>query len=232
MYAIRSYYVPKKPRKKHDPKNKFAIVIAARNEDMVIGNLIESLKIQNYPKNLYDIIVIPNNCTDKTEEVSCKCGAQIFKCKGIIKSKGDALNEFFYDALHSENDYDAFCIFDADNVVHNEFLSEMNNAICNGAKVAQGYRDSKNPKDSIISSCYSIYYYMVDRFHNHARSIVGLSAIVNGSGFMVKKEIIEMHNGWHTKSMTEDIEFVITSYSIHYTKLYDQEAREALSIFH
>lgn len=208
-FAIISIFslIPSKKRQQHEAKTKFAAVIAARNEGLVIGNLIESIKLQNYPKDLIDIIVIPNNCTDDTEEVSIQSGAKIFKCKGIIKSKGEALSEFFDDILHTENDYDAFCIFDADNLVHGDFFSQMNNAVCDGAKIGQGYRDSKNPRDSIISSCYSIYYYIVNRFHNRARSAMKLSAMINGSGFMVKKEIIEQHNGWHTKSMTEDIEF-------------------------
>ena len=50
---------------------------------------------------------------------------------------------------------------------------------------AQGYRDSKNPYDSAISGCYSIYYWMMDRFHNQGKAGLGLSAMINGTGFMV-----------------------------------------------
>lgn len=54
------------------PKNKFAILIAARNESAVIGGLIDSLMIQDYPKELFDVYVIANNCTDDTKGVSLK----------------------------------------------------------------------------------------------------------------------------------------------------------------
>ena len=99
------------------------------------------------------------------------------------------------------------CVFDADNVVDAGFLSAMNNAWCEGAVAGQGYRDSKNPTDTMISSCYSIYYWMVNRMFSHTRARVGLSAVVNGSGFMVSMDWLRRHNGWNTVTMTEDIEF-------------------------
>ena len=49
------------------PRTRFACLVAARNEEAVIGALVESLKKQDYPDALYDIFVIPNNCTDDTE---------------------------------------------------------------------------------------------------------------------------------------------------------------------
>ena len=174
----------------YDPKNTFAIIIAARNEEQVIGNLIESLKDQNYPKNMYDIIVIPNNCTDSTDEIARSKGATVIDCSLPIRSKGDVLSFAFDKILNEHDKYDAFCVVDADNLVHPDFLRKMNSALCSGVKVGQGYRDSKNPYDTIISSCYSIYYWMVNRLHNHARSSIGLSAMVNGSGFMVSADIL------------------------------------------
>lgn len=206
MFAMR----PNPKYKSMQPKNKFAIVIAARNEEAVIGKLVESLNKQDYPKELYDIIVIPNNCTDDTESAAREKGAKIFRCKRSIKSKGEVLAEFFdYMLEHRhqiENCYDAYCIFDADNLVDENFLKSMNEAREEGANAAQGYRDSKNPYDSAISSSYSIYYYIANRFYNHARHHIGLSALINGSGFMVSHELIEKLGGWDTKTMTEDIE--------------------------
>ena len=77
------------------PQKKFAAVIAARNEAGVVGNLIDSLKEQHYPKELYDIYVLPNNCTDNTEEVALAHGAKTFHCSSAVHSKGGALEEFF-----------------------------------------------------------------------------------------------------------------------------------------
>ena len=188
------------------PKNRIAAVIAARNEAGVIGNLIESLHAQDYPEELMDIYVIPNNCTDNTRAVAQEHGAKIMMCTAEVKSKGAALSQFF-DYIFSKNDvYDAFCIFDADNVVDKHFFSSMNNVIESGEKIAQGYRDSKNPNDSWISGCQSVFYWTLNRFLNLSRYKLGLSAALNGTGFMMHTDVIKKE-GFKTFSLTEDIEF-------------------------
>ena len=86
------------------------------------------------------------------------------------------------------------------------FLKEMNNAYRAGARAAQGYRDSKNPYDSAISGCYSIYYWMMDRFHNQGKAGLGLSAMINGTGFMVAASTLKKLGGWRTETISEDLE--------------------------
>ena len=199
------------------PKHRMAAIIAARNEEFVIGNLIDSLHQQDYPQELMDVFVIPNNCTDNTESVALAHGAKTYRCLQEVKCKGDALSQFF-NYIFSENDiYDAFCIFDADNVVDKHFFSSMNNVLASGEKIAQGYRDSKNPSDSWISGCQSIFYWTLNRFLNLARHRLGLSAALNGTGFMMSAEIIRK-DGFKTYSLTEDIEFttqcVINGYRV------------------
>lgn len=191
--------------KKHRAKTKFAILIASRNEEEVIGNLVKSLKQQKYPSDLFDIYVIPNNCTDNTEKVAKKAGAKIIKCTVPTKSKGEVL-KFTFDKLSTKKDIDAYIIFDADNVVHEDFLARMNDAYCEGAKVAQSFRDSKNPSDNWISGSYSIFYWIQNFFFNKSRMQIDGSASINGTGFMISKEIIDEF-GFNTITLTEDVEF-------------------------
>ena len=191
---------------KHAPSCRFAVLVAARNEEAVIGNLVESLMAQNYPRELFDVIAIPNNCTDDTAGAAARAGAQIMNCRFPVHAKGDALRQVIAELMRMDR-YDAVCVFDADNLVDPGFLAAMNDAWCAGARAAQGYRDSKNPLDTTISSCYSIYYWMVNRMFSHTRARVGLSAIVNGSGFMVSMDWLRAHGGWNTVTLTEDIEF-------------------------
>ena len=197
--------INKKLLKKHKSKNKFAVLIASRNEEDVIGHLVKSLLDQNYPKDLYDVYVIPNNCTDETEKAAKKAGAKIIKCTVPTKSKGEVL-KFTFEKLSKSKDIDAYVIFDADNVVHPDFLSKMNDALCEGYKVAQGFRDSKNPGDNWISGSYSIFYWIQNFFFSKARMQMGGSASINGTGFMIKKEIIDEY-GFNTYTLTEDVEF-------------------------
>ena len=190
--------------------HKFLAIIPAHNEEAVVGNLIESLQKQNYPKNKYDICVIADNCTDKTKEVAESYGVKIFERyeeDPAKRTKGDALRLFLNTLLADPNmDYDAFCVFDADNIVDANFISAMNKHLCQGEEVVQGYRDIKNPTDSWIASGYAIFYWTMNRFYHLARYNAGLSPLINGTGFMVKFDVIRP-TGWNTNTLTEDIEF-------------------------
>ena len=191
-------------------KHKFILILPAHNEEAVIGNLISSLKELDYPKDLYDIQVIADNCTDNTEKIARDMGTKVFvrtETDPNKKTKGYALQAFLKTLLSDKNmDYDAFCVFDADNIVDKNFLNVMNKHLCQGEEVVQGYRDIKNPTDSWISAGYAIFYWMMNRFYHLARYNAGLSPLINGTGFMVKFDAIR-ETGWNTNTLTEDIEF-------------------------
>ena len=134
------------------PATRFAVVVAARNEEAVIGNLIESVLNQNYPAHLRDIYVVPNNCTDFTEAAAVAAGAKIIHCLGSVRGKGDALHQALGQLMLQ--DYDAFVVFDADNVVHPDFLRRMNDAILGGARVCKGKIRAANPGAAILVELY------------------------------------------------------------------------------
>ncbi len=188
-------------------EHKFMTIIPAHNEESVIGNLIDSLNKQDYPKELYDIYVIADNCTDGTAEIAKNAGAIVYTRNNDEEhTKGQALQWFLSKKIEENADYDAFCVFDADNIVDKDFIKNMNKKLCQGEEVVQGYRDIKNPTDSWISSGYAIFYWMMNRFYHLARYNLGLSPLINGTGFMVKFDVIKP-NGWQTSTLTEDIEF-------------------------
>ena len=191
-----------------EKENRFMAIIPAHNEEAVVGNLIESLKNQNYPKDKYDIYVIADNCTDMTKKIAEDAGAIVYERRSQMdeRTKGHALQWFLRQKIKENAPYDAFCVFDADNIVDKEFLKNMNKKLCQGEEVVQGYRDIKNPTDSWVSAGYAIFYWMMNRFYHLARYNIGLSPLLNGTGFMVKFDVVKP-NGWETKTLTEDIEF-------------------------
>ncbi len=195
---------PLKTNKQH----KFMAVIPAHNEQEVIVNLIESLKNQNYDKELYDIYVIADNCTDHTARLARNAGAIVYeRYDETKKTKGYALDWFLGQKIEENAQYDAVCIFDADNIADKNFLTAMNKKLCQGEDVVQGYRDIKNPTDNWITSGYALFYWTMHKFYHLARYNLGLSPLLNGTGFMVKFDIIKENGGWKTVTLTEDIEF-------------------------
>ena len=207
MVSICSLVKLKDKPLKVNKNHRFMAIIPAHNEEAVVGNLIESLKNQNYDKDLYDIYVIADNCTDRTAQVARRAGAIVYeRFDETKKTKGYALDWFLQQKIKEDAPYDAFFIFDADNIVDKDFIKNMNKKLCQGEDVVQGYRDIKNPTDSWITSGYAIFYWTMHRFYHLARYNIGLSPLLNGTGFMVRFDVIKPE-GWKTLTLTEDIEF-------------------------
>ena len=88
--------------------HKFMAILPAHNEEAVIANLVDSLMNQDYDKNLLDIYVIADNCTDNTAEIAREHGAIVFeRFDPAHKTKGYALNWFLQQKIKENADYDA-----------------------------------------------------------------------------------------------------------------------------
>ena len=199
------FFVRPKAFARTGPKTRFAVLLPARNEEAVIGETVRCLLGQHYPRGLFDVFVIPNNCVDGTEAAARRAGAGILRCASPVRCKGDVLHQAI-EALMPRG-YDAFCVFDADNLVGADFLARMNDAFCAGAKVAKARMLALNPTGSWVASCYALYYGLFECFYNRSRAFLGLSAKLVGTGFAVHREVIERAGGWNTATIAEDAEF-------------------------
>lgn len=214
-YAYQFFYIPAALLKRKEPlpdgsAHRFAVLIAARNEETVIGSLIDSLKHQNYPTELIDIYVVADNCTDHTAETAVSHGAAVFeRSDQTWVGKGYALN-FLLGQI--EESYDAYLVFDADNIVDPNFVREINKTFSAGYEIVTGYRNSKNYGDNWISSGYGLWFLREAQYLNRPRAMLGVSCGVSGTGFMFSRRILEQCGGWNFFLLTEDIEF--TAYNI------------------
>ena len=195
-------------------QHKFAAVISARNERDVIGNLIASIKSQNYPKDKLDVFVIADNCDDDTAQVARDAGAIVYERFNKTQvGKGYALDWLFkiIKKDHADAGYEGYMIFDADNVLDKNYVKEMNKVFDNGYDCLTSYRNSKNFDDNWISAGYSIWFLREARYLNNSRMQLGTSCAVSGTGFLVSSKIIEENGGWIHHLLTEDIEFTCDS---------------------
>jgi len=201
----------KKEKKVLTAKTTFAVIVAAHNEDKVIGQLIENLHLLKYPDDMYDIFVIADNCTDTTAEVSRKAGAFVYeRFNDVEQGKGFAMEWMFNKLFALKRQYDAVIIFDADNLVHPDFLMEMNSRFCNGERLIQGYLDAKNPNDTWISGVFSISFWLTNHFWHLAKYNIGLSCVLGGTGMCIATDILHKY-GWGATCLTEDMEFTMKS---------------------
>lgn len=188
-------------------KNKFAILIAAHNEEKVIASAVRSIKSVDYPEDMYDIYVIADNCDDNTANIAKNEGAKVYERFDEEKrGKGYSLEWMFERLFETGIEYDAVCILDADNLVSPNFFLEMNKRLCQGHKVVQGYLDSKNPNDSWVSANYSIAYWISNRLFQLPRYYLGLNCALGGTGFVMSMDVLK-EIGWGATCLTEDLEF-------------------------
>lgn len=192
------------------PLHHFAALICARNEENVIAELIGSLKAQNYPSDLLDIYVIADNCTDGTAAAARAAGATVYERFNLeAVGKGHALDDLFGHLASEKQHYDAYLVFDADNIVDAQFVRAMNETFSKGYDVITSYRNSKNFGASWVSAGYSIWFLREARFLNYPRMNLHTSCAISGTGFLVSSRVIEENGGWPYFLLTEDIEFSI-----------------------
>ena len=195
--------------------HKFAFIIAARNEQAVIGNLINSIKQQNYPAELIDVIVVADNCTDDTAQIAREHGAICYeRFNNMLVGKGYALDYCFNKIVEQFGDYtayDGYFIFDADKVIDKNYVKEMNKVFDRGYNVITSYRNSKNYDTNWITSGYSLWFIREAKYLNNPRMMLKTSCAVSGTGFLVNSSIIKKNNGWKFNLLTEDIQFSVVN---------------------
>ena len=194
----------------NDKPNRYAILIAARNEEKVIGNLLDSINSQTYDKNYYDVYVGADNCTDDTALVASNKGAIVFERFNNLKiGKGYVLNFLLRNIKKTGKKYDAYIVFDADNILDSNYLTEINRVFNQGYKAITSYRNSKNYGDNWISAGYALWYLHESAHLNASRMILGSSCSVSGTGFLFSQGLVDKYSGWNFYLLTEDIEFTV-----------------------
>lgn len=200
----------RKERIARKPEKSFALLIAAHNEEAVVGALVENLSNMDYPRELYDIMVICDNCTDLTADiVRSYPGVQAFERRNPHeRGKGYAIEWMLKKMWKLPRQYDAIVMFDADNLVATDFLQHMNEDLCDGHRVIQGYLDTKNPHDSWISAANGITYWFCNRLWHLSRYNLGLPNFLGGTGMCFDTKLLK-EMGWGATSLVEDLEFTV-----------------------
>lgn len=184
-------------------KNRFAILVPAHNEQNVIRNSIRSIKRCDYDRNKYDIYVIADNCTDETVEIAKNEGAFVLSRVSQKRGKQHAIKWALEKICFGL--YDAVIVLDADNTVDPLILKVFDNELEKGHKIIQGYVETQNPCDSWITANYAYIFQYVNRV-NMARSELGFSSWLAGTGFCISTDILK-RIGFHLETLTDDVEY-------------------------
>ncbi len=220
FFAFSYFFGKKKSISTNKNLNKFAIIVPAHNEEMLIADLCKSLSQLNYHDSLFAIYIIADNCTDRTAEV---CGS--YPCKVLVRTdeansgKGQAINWAL--SQISLDDYEAILIVDADNYVDSNLLVELNRLINDGEQAIQCCNSVGNRSDSWFTRLLFISRTINNLLYHHAKYKLGLSSYLMGNGICFTSALIK-RKGWTAFSIGEDWEY--------YAQLLEEDVRIAFAV--
>ena len=227
LTLLYKYLIMKKntnyPQKEKNGHN-YAILIPARNESLVIEKLLISIENQTKKIKPEDVYVIVETKKDKTVSIVEKHKMTIVYRKNLNKKrKGFALDDAIKEILKSNKKYDAYFIFDADNILDKNYIKEMTKSFDEGYDIGIGYRNTKNSKN-LVSAASALTFSMINTIGNKRKSKYTNNLIISGTGYYIKGTIIESWKGFQFNSLTEDYELSLYSILNNLTTTYNDSA--------
>ncbi len=211
-YVVLLYLTSLRRKKSADtvsrkPKNRIAVVIPAHNEERVIAQAVQSALRSDYPRELFDVIVIADNCGDRTAKFAREAGAIVHeRVDPHIKNKAAALKWLFYSEGLLSMGYDGLCILDADTTVERDFLPKLESRLQEGHTIIQGRGLTSNMGESPVAYAMGLIESSQNRFWHYPMQRHGLCDLYLGKGVLIAMPLLDKL-GWHIHTLVEDLEF-------------------------
>jgi cellulose synthase/poly-beta-1,6-N-acetylglucosamine synthase-like glycosyltransferase len=188
-------------------KARFAVIVPAHNEELLIGDVVDSIERSEYPSALRETLVIADNCNDGTAAIARARGAKVFERNDSVKRGKPYALQWLLQQIDL-NRYDAFVIIDADTVVDPRFFAAMNASLSRGNKVIQGYFGVMNPDESWLTRLSILPGVLKYKLQYPGKMLFGHSCPLTGNGMCFAAEIFKRY-GWNAFSIAENWEYYI-----------------------
>jgi cellulose synthase/poly-beta-1,6-N-acetylglucosamine synthase-like glycosyltransferase len=194
------------PPRKGEPSHRFLLMVPAHNEERLLPQLLESLDQLDYPRALYAVHVVADNCNDRTVELGRAGGAVVHeRFNTELRGKGYALEWLLKQIWERGDAHDAVVILDADSVVSPNFLRVMDARMARGERVIQAYYAVREPESAQSAGIRAVALTVLHYLRPQGRMVLGGSTGLKGNGMVFAADILHKHR-W-TASLTEDIEY-------------------------
>ncbi len=195
-----------KSRKRSQSLPRYAIVIPAHNEEQLIAATFTNLLSLDYPRELYRVHLIADNCSDSTTEIAMQFDVTIHeRIDSQHPGKGQALSWFLQEAL-DDHSTDAFVFIDADSTVEPQFLTVMAECLdLDVPTVLQASYRVSNPMQSMLTSLRAIAFGLMHELRGRGKARLSLSAGLWGNGMVFSRSAL-MAVPWTSFAAVEDAE--------------------------
>lgn len=171
---------------------KISVVVAAYNEEKLLPRFLESLQKQTYPHDAFEIIIVNNGSTDRTEQVAKKFHVRVYpytEIQGCSASRA-------YGADHAKGSILAFT--DADSVAPSDWLSKIDTAFQGDSVVCIGGRAAPDKQNIFTIVVFGFYHLFI------SLNILFAKPILWGFNMAVKKDAYATVGGFNKKLLANE----------------------------
>jgi cellulose synthase/poly-beta-1,6-N-acetylglucosamine synthase-like glycosyltransferase len=195
------------PGEDWDPPN-VSVLVPVKNEEKVVGRLLDSLVRLDYPKENLEVVVVEDESRDRTLEI-CKGYAEKYPWIKVFHrdaslGKGDALNFAFHQSTG-----EIVATFDADDVPEQQAVKKALryfNSPETGA--VHGFHRTLNLRESLVSRL-AAYENFLYRLSNDGKYALRLFVTFSGSNTFFRRTALEKVGLWDPRSLVEDAELSV-----------------------
>lgn len=184
---------------------RFAILVPARDEEASIAATLASLRALEYEVERVEIVVVADNCADRTADVADAAGATVWARSGGEGGKGAALAWALERLAREGPEVDAVVVVDADCAAAPNLLTAVERRLRDGAQAVQVAYGVANPGASSVAALRYASFALVNGVRPLGKAMLGLSAGLFGTGMAFSRELLA-RRPWTARSLVEDQE--------------------------
>lgn len=207
VLTVAAWWAPKRTSlPAGEATHRFVLLVPAHNEEQLLPTLLANIRQLAYPRHLFTLVVVADNCTDQTAALARAAGALVYERFDRVQiGKGYAL-QWLLAQLHADKiTFDAAVILDADSVVSANFLQVMAAQLAKGARAIQAHYAVLNPHRTWVMSLRAAALALLHYVRPLGRTALGGSVGLKGNGMVFHHTLLAEHQ-W-SASVTEDIEY-------------------------
>ena len=182
------------------------VLVPAHDEEDTVAHCVQAFENQTYRRERFHVVVIADNCTDKTAAVAAKAGAEVLvRNEPDSRGKGRALRWALDELLARDDRPGAFVVVDSDSTPDAGLLTGLVSRLEAGAQAVQGESlivGDGSPAQELRAAAFLL----VNRARPTGRAMLGLPANLAGNGMLFSTQLLA-ERPWSAFSSTEDVEY-------------------------
>lgn len=201
------FSIERKYSKYDDFKNNFAVIIYSHNHKECLEELVEDLKMQDYPLANFKVYVVLDDCNDGSEKLfEHDSFIHVMNIQDVgTLGKQQALS-MLLDELKKDESIDAYVFIDGTRKIEPDFLT-LANVTLKKADAVTGEVNIDRESLDIVDRIKAVYKKYQANFFKQARSLLGLSTNVDSGLFIIKKFVLDKVKEINFKDINSELEF-------------------------